>query len=143
MTTTHRSRRRALRHAAQGPRRTSRKRASELEPGDPTPITSWGDRVITAQLAEPFVSDGRLPPMAVGELHELAPVLRMSCYSPTDGEDAAWWCGPLGTQASLATPCHSSTSQSIRNVATSGRWSDAVTSGVSGPPTIASPRTKT
>lgn len=97
MTTTRRSRRRKLRPASPGPARTAQKRAPELEPGEPLPIASWTDQAITVQLPDPYLSDGRLPRMATGEVHELAPVLWMACYSPLDEEEAAWWCGPLGT----------------------------------------------
>jgi hypothetical protein len=99
MTTTRGSRRRKLLPASPGPARTTRKRAPELESGDPVPIASWADHTITAQLADPFQSEGRLPSMEVGDVHELSPVLWMSCYSPASTDGATWWCGPLGTVA--------------------------------------------
>lgn len=97
MTTTRRSRRRKLRPTSPGRVRTARMQAPELHAHDPEPIASWDDRTMTVQLPDPFLSEGRLPPMAVGEVLELAPVLWMERYSPAEGEDAAWWCGPLGT----------------------------------------------
>lgn len=97
MTTTRRSRRRKIRPTSPGGGRTTRMRAPELEADEPAPIASWDDRTITVQLADPFRSEGRLPAMAVGEVLELAPVLWMGRYSPAEGADAAWWCGPLGT----------------------------------------------
>lgn len=42
-----------------------------------------------------------MPRLAVGEVHELAPVLWMSCYSPAEKPDPAWWVGPLGTVAAV------------------------------------------
>ncbi|MEJ2888844.1 hypothetical protein [Actinomycetospora aeridis] len=99
MAKTRTARRRKLRPAS--PQRVTRRRARELDPGDPVPIASWDGQTMTVQLPDPFVSDGRLPQMAVGEVHELAPVLWMSCYSPADVEESAWWCGALGTVAAV------------------------------------------
>ena len=97
MPTTRRTRRRRLRPASAGRIRTTPVRARELEVDDPIPIASWTDHAITVQLADPYLSDGRLPPMAIGEVLELAPTFWMARYRPAAGEDAAWWCGPLGT----------------------------------------------
>jgi hypothetical protein len=99
MAKTRTARRRKLRPAS--PTRVTRRPAPELDPGDPIPIASWDGRTITVQLPDPFVSDGRLPQLAVGELHELAPVLWMSCYSPAEKSDPAWWGGSLGTVAAV------------------------------------------
>lgn len=97
MTTTRRSRRRTLRPASAGRVRTPRRRAPELELDDPSPLATWADRAISVQLADPYLAEGRLPAMAVGEVLELAPTLWMACYSPAADHEPAWWGGPLGT----------------------------------------------
>jgi hypothetical protein len=105
--TTTRKRRRKLRPASSGRVRTTPVRARELEVDDPVPIDSWADRTMAVQLADPFLSDGRLPTMAVGQVLELAPTFWMARYRPAAGEDDAWWCGPLGTACArgpLVTP---------------------------------------
>lgn len=56
--------------------------------GEPDPITTWAGRTMSVQLPSPFLPQGRLPVMAVGDVLDAAPVLWMSRYSPVFDESA-------------------------------------------------------